>query len=137
MIKVHKSIPIKASPADVWTILGDLARAPEYVPGIVSATVEGLQRLCIDSSGNQIRESVMEYSESLRRFTLRHVQVPLPVNNSQTTFSVQANGVASIVELIWELEPLDATAESQMTPMIEGAAQMTLENLRQRVEAQT
>jgi len=47
---------------------------------------------------------------------------------------VEAEGTASVVVLEWEFEPLDPTQEAELAPMLDGAAKMTLENLRQRVE---
>ncbi len=35
MITIHKRLPVGAAADTVWMILGDLSRAPEYVPGIV------------------------------------------------------------------------------------------------------
>lgn len=133
--KIQSRIKIEASPDQVWAVLGDLARAPEYVPGVVTAKVEGTQRLCLDAHGNEIREEISDYSEAQRCYTFKHLQVPLPVKESQGKFSVEAEGAASLVVLEWEFEPLDPTQEAELTPMLDGAAKMTLENLRQRVEA--
>jgi hypothetical protein len=57
------------------------------------------------------------------------------VKRSQGKFTVEAEGAASVVVLEWEFEPLDPTQEAELAPMLDGAAKMTLENLRQRVEA--
>ena len=133
--KIQHRIKIEASPDQVWAVLGDLARAPEYVPGIVAAKVEGRQRLCVDAYGNEIREEISDYSEAQRSYTFKHLQAPLPVKRSQGKFTVEAEGEASLVVLEWEFEPLDAAQEAELTPMLDGAAKMTLENLRQRVEA--
>ena len=46
MIKLHKSISVNASPEAVWAVLGDLSRAADYIPGVVSAAVNGMQRWC-------------------------------------------------------------------------------------------
>lgn len=133
--KIQSRIKIEASPDQVWAVLGDLARAPEYVPGVVAAKVEGNQRLCLDAHGNEIREEINNYSEIQRSYTFKHLQVPLPVKKSQGKFTVEAEGTASVVVLEWEFEPLDPTQEAELAPMLDGAAKMTLENLRQRVEA--
>jgi hypothetical protein len=57
------------------------------------------------------------------------------VKKSQGKFTVEAEGTASVVVLEWEFEPLDPAQEAELVPMLDGAAKMTLENLRQRVEA--
>lgn len=134
--KIQRRIKIEASPDQVWAVLGDLARAPEYVPGVVTAKVEGNQRLCLDAHGNEICEEINNYSQEQRSYTFKHLQVPLPVKRSQGKFTVEAEeGAASLVVMEWEFEPLDSAQEAELMPMLEGAAKMTLENLRQRVEA--
>lgn len=133
--KIQHQIKIEASPDQVWAVLGDLARAPEYVPGVVTAKVEGIQRICLDTHGNEIHEEISDYSQEQRSYTFKHLQVPLPVKGSQGKFTVEAEGAASMVVLEWEFEPLDPTQEAELAPMLDGAAKMTLENLRQRVEA--
>ena len=134
MTKVHNTLSINASPDKVWAILGNLARAPEYVPGIMTAKVEGMQRLCTDAYGNEIREEISDYSEEQHSYAFKHLQVPLPVKWSQGKFTVEAEGGSSLVVMGWEFEALDPTQEAKLTPMLDSAAKMTLENLRQRVE---
>jgi hypothetical protein len=133
--KIQNRIKIEASPAQVWAVLGDLARAPEYVPGIVAAKVEGSQRLCTDTYGNEILEEISDYSQEQHSYVFKHLQVPLPVKRSQGKFTVEATGTASLVALEWEFEPLDPAQAAELRPMLDGAAKLTLENLRQRVEA--
>ena len=134
MIKLHKSIPVNASPEAVWAVLGDLSRAADYIPGVVSAAVNGMQRWCRDADGHDIREEISGYSPELRRYSFRHTQSPLPVTRSQGSFQVTADGAGSTVAMDWELEPLDEALEAQLTPMLDGAADMTLANLRRRAE---
>ena len=135
MTKLHNTLSINASPDKVWAILGDLARAPEYVPGIMTAKVEGMQRLCTDAYGNEIHEEMSDYSKEQRTYAFKHLQVPLPVKWSQGKFTVEPEGGASLVVMEWEFEPLDPAQAAELTPMLDGAAKLTLENLRQRVES--
>ena len=41
MPRLHNSIAIDAAPDEVWSVLGDLAATPEWIPGVVSAEVNG------------------------------------------------------------------------------------------------
>lgn len=134
MIKIQKSIPIKASADEVWAIVGDLTRAPEFTPTIVSAHVDGLKRFCKDEGGNEIHEEMSNYSSELRQYAWRHVKSPLPVKSSEGWYFVKPDGKASIFEMVWEVDFLDTALETQLAPNLEGAVQMTLENLRHLAE---
>ena len=68
MLKIQKNIQINALPDEIWAIVGDLSRAPEYTPTIVSTHVDGMKRFCKDESGNEIHEEMSHYSKELRRF---------------------------------------------------------------------
>jgi hypothetical protein len=131
MPKVQNTITINAAPDTVWEILGDPASAPEYVPGIVTASIEGSLRVCTDADGNEIREEINLGDYSL---SYKHLQIPLPVSQSKGKFSVKEQGNHALVEMEWEFELLDPTMESQLSPMIDGASKMTLGNLKARVE---
>lgn len=134
MVHLEITIEVAASPDRVWSVLSNLTRSPEYVPGIVSANMEDLTRVCFDRDGNEIREALQYYSAAERKYTLQHVKVPLPVSYSQMQFSVYPHEQQSLVTLSWELNFLDSAAEAQLKPMIDGSAQMTLAQLKTLVE---
>jgi uncharacterized protein YndB with AHSA1/START domain len=135
MAKVSNTITIAASPEAVWALLGNLSRAPEYVPGVVSATVDGLWRTCTDAQGNEIREEISDYSPQRRSYRFKHVSVPIPVRGSRGTFAVQEDGAGARVSMEWEFDLLDSTQAAALMPMLDGASKMTLDNLRKRVES--
>jgi hypothetical protein len=134
MVNLKNSIEIGATPDEVWSILSNLRRSPEYVPGIISAQMEGLTRVCLDANGNEIREELQYYSVQERTYSLRHIRVPLPVSQSQMRFSVQPHAQKSRVTLTWEFNFLDPAMQEQLQPMIDGSAKMTLEQLKTLVE---
>jgi hypothetical protein len=134
MVSLEHTLEISASPEKVWTILSALTRSPEYVPGIVSAAMEDLTRVCFDSAGNEIREMLQYYSAPERKYTLQHIKVPLPVSSSQMQFSVHPHEQQSLVTLRWELSFLDAVIETQLKPMLDGSVQMTLTQFKTLVE---
>ncbi len=137
MSKIEQSLIIEATPAAVWQVLGDLTQATAYIPGIVQARVEGSQRICIDAEGHEIREEISDYSTEKWSYRFEHVQSPLPVKVSQGGFSVLPAEKGAEVFMVWEVAFADPALATQMVPMLEGAAQMTLANLRQRVLAIT
>ena len=136
MLNLENTIEIAAAPDRVWSILSSLTRSPEYVPGIVSATMKDMTRICFDRDGNEIREELQHFSATERTYTLQHIKVPLPVKHSQMQFSVQPHEQRALVMLRWELTFVDIGMESQMKPMIDGSAKLTLEQLKALVERQ-
>jgi uncharacterized protein YndB with AHSA1/START domain len=137
MNKIEQSLIIEAPPQAIWHILGDLTQAPAYIPGIVQARVEGSQRICLDADGNEIREEISDYSAEGLSYRFEHVQSPLPVNGSRGRFTVVPQGEVAEVRMEWQVEFADPVLAQQVVPMLEGAAQMTLANLRQQVLAST
>lgn len=132
MSKIEQNLIIEASPQAVWHILGDLTQATAYIPSIVQARMEGSQRICLDVDGNEIREEISDFSAERLSYRFEHVQSPLPVSYSRGSFRIVPKGKVSEVWMEWEVAFDDPTLEQQMMPMLEGAARMTLENLKQQ-----
>jgi uncharacterized protein YndB with AHSA1/START domain len=131
MPDITNVIEIDAEPAKVWAVLGDLEATPDWLPGTVSARVDGPIRICVMADGSEVREQIDGYSADDRTFHWRHLQVPLPVRDSHGTFTVVGGGAgSSTVILRTHFEPLDEAAST----MIEGAFQQSLEALRRFVE---
>ncbi len=136
MPHLTNTIEIHASPETVWAVLGDLAATPDWLPGTVSARIDGTTRVCVMADGSHVQEQISGYSTEYRTFEWRHVQVPLPVRDSHGTFTVTArdDAASSTVTLHTQFEPLDRTAADGVTKMIDGAFQQSLEALRRFVE---
>ena len=100
--KIQNRIKIAASPDRVWAVLGDLAAAHTWIPGITTAKVEGMKRVCTTADGREIREEISDYSAEKRTYRYKHLQQPLPVKNSHGIFTLQAEGAGSVV--VWEAE---------------------------------
>ena len=129
MPRLHNSIAIDAAPDEVWSVLGNLAATPEWIPGIVSAEVNGSDRLCRTADGNEIRERIVDYSEDERALSYEQTLVPMPIERSRGTLRVVPKGGRADVE--WEAE-FDAPEE--VAAMVDGYYRQTLEALRRRVE---
>lgn len=135
MTRLRNTIVIDASPEEVWTILGDLAATPEWLPGTVAARMEGPVRVCTTADGGEIREEIGGYSPERRTYRYRHLAVPLPVKGSSGRFLVEAGrDGGSVVVLESEFEPLDLAMEGQIEQMLDGALKQALESLRRRME---
>jgi mxaD protein len=131
---LHNEIRIAASPDAVWAVLGDLASTPEWIPGVVEASVENGRRVCRTADGQEIREQIVDYSEAGRSWGYEQSQVPLPITGSHGTLRVHDDGDGARV--VWEasFEVVDPAQEDQLVPMIDGYYRQTLESLRDRIE---
>lgn len=135
MPHLTNTIEIKALPEAVWAVLGDLSATPDWLPGTVSARVDADTRVCVMADGSQVHEQFDNYSAESRSYDWKHVRVPLPVRDSHGTFTVVtgAAGQATVVLDTW-FEPLEPAATAEVTTMIDGAFQQSLESLRRFVE---
>jgi uncharacterized protein YndB with AHSA1/START domain len=130
------TIEIKASPEKVWAVLGDLAATPDWLPGTISVRIDGETRVCVMADGSQVHEQISGYSAEGRTYHWRHLRVPLPVRDSSGTFTVTAGDTgSSTVTLHAQFEPLDQAASAEVTKMIDGAFQQSLEALRRFIES--
>ena len=129
MPTLHNSIAIDAAPDEVWSVLGDLAATPEWIPGIVSAEVTGDNRLCRTADGQEIRERIVDYSAEDRALSYEQSRVPLPIDRSRGTLRVLRDGAGSQVE--WDAE---FEAPDEIAAMVDGYYRQTLDALRLRVE---
>jgi hypothetical protein len=88
------------------------------------------------ADGQQIHEKISDISAEQRSFRFEHIRVPLPVHNSGGTFIVTADPDlhTATVTLRTTFEPRDPTGLDQLTAMVHGAFQQSLESLRRFVE---
>jgi len=133
--QLTNTIEIDASPQAVWAVLGDLAATPNWLPGTVSARVDGQTRICVMADGSEVHERISGYSTDDRTYHWRHLRVPLPVRESQGTFTVTASDAgSSTVTLDTQFVPLDPTSDIEPAKMIDGAFRESLEALRRYIE---
>jgi carbon monoxide dehydrogenase subunit G len=129
MPRLRNEIGIDAGADEVWGLVGDLAAAPEWVPGVVEARVEGDARVCRTAEGREIHERVTT-SDGERTLSYQQSQVPMPVEGSRGTLRVVADGTRSRVE--WEAE---FEAPDEVAAMVDGFYKQTLDSLKTRVES--
>jgi carbon monoxide dehydrogenase subunit G len=133
MPALRNIVKVERSPEEVWQVLGDLAAAPEWIPGVVEAKVEGPERVCKTADGSEIRERIDGYSPRERTFSYVQTQVPLPITGSRGTLRVLGQGTEA--EVVWEaeFEPVEGAPEN-LPELVEGSYRQALESLRRRVE---
>jgi uncharacterized protein YndB with AHSA1/START domain len=134
MARLRKTISIDATPDAVWAVLGDLEATTEWLPGTVAARVESSIRTCTTADGSEIREEISGYSPARRAYRFRHLQLPLPVANSNGAFLVEKRAGGATVVLEASFDALDPAMEPEIERMFGGALDAALESLRRRVE---
>jgi uncharacterized protein YndB with AHSA1/START domain len=136
MQTITNTIDILASTDDVWAVLADLPATRQWLPGVVSARVDGTLRVCQMANGQEVHERIIDVSPAQRSLRFEHVQVPLPVSHSSGTFTVTAGATAgsATVNLHSTFEHLDPAGADELTDIVRGAYQQSLESLRRFIE---
>lgn len=128
MGSVRREVRI-ARPADeVWAVVGDPARIPEWFPGIVEATVDGTSRVITTASGLPMPEEIITNDPVLRRFQYR-LATPLVQHHLGTIDVFDLGDGTSLVAYATDAEP------DVLALVIGGAAGAGLRHLRDRLEA--
>jgi hypothetical protein len=136
MPTITNIIDIKAGPDDVWAVLADLPATRHWLPGVVTAAMSGDVRVCQMADGQEVHEKISDVSPERRSYRFEHLRVPLPVRQSGGTFAVTAgpDPYTATVTLATTFEPLDPNGADQLTGMIHGAFQQSLESSHRFVE---
>jgi hypothetical protein len=122
-------VRIARTPADVWALVGDPARLPEWFPGIVECTVDGMTRVITTGSGIPMPEQLVTIDSVLRRFQYR-ITASLFREHLSTIDVLDLDDDTSLVVYSVDAEP------STMALVIGGAAGNALENLRRLMEGE-
>ena len=133
-MKIAGDITIARPPEQVWAILGDLDAVTRWVPGITSARMEGMRRICTLEDGGEIHEEISDFSEEQRRYRYEQNVHPLGFRRSKGTLAVAAKGDGSAVAWNAEVVFADRTQQEQIVPMLKEGYAAALANLKEVVE---
>ena len=128
--ELHNEIRVGVTPEAAWAVVGDLAAAARWVPGVVHARVDGDARVCTLADGSEIHEDISGYSAERRRYSYAHTQHPMPLERSTGTLSVVPDGDGSRV--VW-----DATvqvADPALATMLEAGFREAMQSLAAQLE---
>lgn len=117
-----------ARPADeVWAVVGDPRRLPEWFPGITSCTVDGDTRVVTTGAGIPMPERLLTVDRLQRRFQYR-ITASLVREHCSTIDVIDLGDGTSLVVYGVDAEP------AVLALVIGGAAGDALEQLRAMVE---
>jgi hypothetical protein len=124
---VRRQVRIARPAADVWALVGDPARLPEWFPGITDAVVDGTSRVITTGAGLPMPEEIVTLDHLLRRFQYR-ITAPLFREHLSTLDVLDLDDGTCLVVYGVDAEP------STMALVIGGAAGNALEHLRTLME---
>ena len=126
---VRRNVRIARPASDVWALVGDPARLPEWFPGITDAVVDGTSRVITTGAGLPMPEEIVTLDHVLRRFQYR-ITAPLFREHLSTLDVLDLEDGTCLVVYGVDAEP------STMALVIGGAAGNALEHLRTLMEGQ-
>jgi uncharacterized protein YndB with AHSA1/START domain len=136
MPRIDTQIAINRRPDEVWAVLGDLDAVAQWVPGISSARMEGMRRICSMEDGSEIHEEITDFSDEQRRYAYTQPVHPLDFKRSRGTLSVEPerNGGARVV---WnaEIEFADPAQDEQLLGMLRQGYAGALQRLKEVAES--
>lgn len=124
---VRRQVHIKCRPADVWAVVGDPSRIPEWFPGIVSCTLDGTTRTVVTGSGIPMPELILTNDPLQRRFQYR-ITAPMFREHLATLDVLELDDGTSLVVTSVDADP------ATMALVIGGATGNAIENLRRMIE---
>jgi Polyketide cyclase / dehydrase and lipid transport len=124
---VRRSVRIRRPADDVWALIGDPARLPEWFPGIVEATVDGDTRVITTGAGIPMPEQILTNDAIARRFQYR-ITAPMFREHVSTLDVHDLDDDTCLVVYAADADP------ATMALVIAGAAGSALEHLRDRME---
>ncbi|WP_460073037.1 SRPBCC family protein [Streptomyces sp. YKOK-I1] len=110
-------------PDQVWAVLTDVTRIPEWFPAVQEAHFDGEYRHLRTSEG-QLKSRIVTKDDALRRFQYRFVEgLPLPVEFHLGTLDVLPDGDGSRVIYSQEILP------EGLAPIVERAVGAGIEGI--------
>jgi hypothetical protein len=127
---VRREVRIARSADEVWELLGDPVRLPEWWPGIVDAQVDGDSRVITTGAGIPMPETILTCDRLQRRFQYRITAAMFREHLSTLDVLDLGDGTSMAV---YSADADPAT----MALVIAGAAGCALENARSMLEGDT
>jgi uncharacterized protein YndB with AHSA1/START domain len=124
---VRREVRISADADEVWAVVGDPTRLPEWFPGVASCTVDGTSRVVTTGSGLPMPEELLTVDRLQRRFQYRIAAPPFREHLATVDVHDLGDGTSFVV---YGTDADPAT----MALVLGGAAGNALQHLRQLLE---
>ncbi|WP_423226811.1 SRPBCC family protein [Candidatus Amarolinea aalborgensis] len=138
MTQVSNTIMIHAPADAIWRLISDFGAAGQYLPGIVTCTVEGkgagARRILTGFDGSMIVEQLETVNHAAHRLSYS-LLTDTPFLDCLTTMTVRDLGSYQ-AELTWSATfETDGLPESEAVDLLEGALVANCLALKQFIEA--
>jgi len=124
---VRRAVRINRHADEVWALLGDPGRLPEWFPGITDATVDGTSRVITTKMGIPMPEEILTNDSIARRFQYR-LLIPTVKEHLSTLDVHDLGDDTCLVVYAADADP------AAMALIIAGAAGNALENAKRMLE---
>lgn len=119
-----------ATPAQVWSKIGDPGAIDAWHPDIASSQLRGADRLCTLTNGAQIDEHIDHVDEANRAYSYRIVKSPLPIDDYRSTIKVVDAEGGCLVEWSSNFRVAAGPAED-MVALVKGVYDSGMSALRE------
>jgi hypothetical protein len=124
MTTVREIVSLNASPADVWSVIGEFDQLVSWHPAVAvcEAADEGASRIrhLTLGDGSKIVERLDSHNDAARTYVYSILDAgPIPVRNYQSTLEVNGEGLVSTVTWSSEFEP-DGVPEADAQAVVSG-----------------
>lgn len=135
MAKITNTFDLDLDAATAWRVVGDIADAASWVPGVVSARFDGDVRTCLIADGGEIRERISDRSDPEMSYRYEHLATPAPVRASRGILRVRSTGAGCRVEWDAEFIPADPAHADEITAAMSAAFGQAAQSLQNRIES--
>ena len=124
MTTVRETVSLSATPAEVWSFIGNFDRFDSWHPAVAASdTVQDgatkIRQLTL-GDGSKIVERLESQDDDARRYSYAIVEAgPLPVRNYRSTIEVTGDGPVTTVTWSSDFEP-DGASEADAQAAISG-----------------
>ena len=101
---VRHEVRIHRPAAEVWALVGDPARLPEWFPGIVACAVDGTSRVITTGTGVPMPEEILVRDDVQRRFQYR-ITAPVVRHHRGTIDVIDLDDGSSLVVYATDADP--------------------------------
>ena len=128
---VRRHVRINRSADDVWALIGDPARLPEWFPGIVACTVDGTSRVITTGTGLPMPEEILVRDDDMQRRFQYRITAPIVRHHRGTIDVIDLDDGSCLVVYATDADP------RTMALTIGGGTAGALDELRRLLDPRT
>lgn len=120
--EVSRSVTVDADASAVWQVVGPFCAIADWYPGIETCSEEEIggatHRRLGTADGGEFLEEELAHDDAGMSYSYAIIEGPLPVQDYESTLSVDESGGGAVITWKSTFEPKGATAEEATTVMV-------------------